>query len=140
MSDQALVSQGSVISIGAVGDSPGELVAIGEVSNINGPNLTRSVIEASDLDSTWAEKLVGIKDGGQVTLDLLCDPADTGGDALRTAYHDGLLRSFEIALSDSPATTFAFDAYVTDLGQSIPFNDKIQRSITITVSGAVVEG
>ena len=43
---------------------------IGQVTGFSGPSMTAAVIDVTALNSTAKEKLIGIYDGGQVTLNV----------------------------------------------------------------------
>jgi len=60
---------------------------IGWVQSFNGPGLSAPVIDITHLQSTAKEKMVGVYDGGQVSLGVLWDNEASG-----TRLHDALVR------------------------------------------------
>ena len=59
------------------------VISIGEVVGFNGPTGSANVIDASHLGSTAKEKMIGLRDEGQITLDCNLAPADSGQVKLR---------------------------------------------------------
>ena len=61
------------------------LATVAQVQNISGPSLSTSPIDVTTHDSTnaWEETVIGILISGEVTLDIVYDPADD--------THDGSL-------------------------------------------------
>ena len=104
------------------------MTAIGQITGFNGPSGSAGVIDVTSLASTAKEKLMGLRDEGQVTLDVLYDPATADAslhNALKEDRATRTLRKFEIALTDQASTvstslpTFhSFDAYVTGYGDN----------------------
>lgn len=138
MSEAAIPTQGTLLKRGN-GASPEVFTALGEVQGITGPNKTRTFIDTTDLDSTWVEGIVGIKDGGEVTFDVQYTGADNEFDNLQDDFDDGVLVNFKIELTDSPATVISFAAYVLAIGGNIPKNDRTVRPVTLRISGPVTE-
>jgi hypothetical protein len=138
MSEAAIPTQGTLLKAGN-GASPEVFTAIGEVQGITGPNKSRTFIDTTDLASSWVEGIVGLKDGGEVTFDVQYTGADAQFDALVTSFNNGTLRNYKVELTDSPATTYSFAAYVLAIGSNVPKNDRVVRPVTLRISGAVVE-
>ena len=110
--------------------------AIGGVISIGGPSGSAPVIDVSTLDSTGAEKLMGLLDEGQVTLECNLLPADAGQVACKVAR---LARTaHEAVITFSDANTATFDAFVTGYSVSGAVNQQLKVTITLEVSGAVV--
>ena len=70
MSSQALVAQGTILSI-ENNDSPATFDAITEIKTFTGPGGSAAVIDVTDLSSTGKEKRMGLKDEGQLSFDLM---------------------------------------------------------------------
>ena len=51
---------------------------VGEVVGFSGPAMTNSVIDVTNLQSTAKEKLVGVYDAGNITLNVNCLVTDGG--------------------------------------------------------------
>lgn len=116
---------------------------IGEVTNISGPGLTRATPEATSMDSTngWQEFIGGLKDGGEVTFEVIYDPVDT-----TLAASSGLLsdidgagqtaaQAWSLVFPDTGNTTWSFNAWLTSVSPAIPVDDKIMLEVTLKVTG-----
>lgn len=138
MSTSALSSQGVTIAVGA--GSPDVPVTIPDVVSINGPSGSATVIDASDLSSTAREKVMGLMDEGQVTLEAHYLPDNAVHEFLRAMRAAKALGSFRITFTDSaPATTFTFNAYVTGFAVAAGVDQLVNVSITLEISGSVTK-
>ena len=139
MSTSALTSQGMTLAIQNTTVSPNAYQTIGEVSNINGPGGSAQVIDVTDLASTAKEKKMGLPDEGQITFDINFIPTDTQHALLRTARSNRTLTSFRITFTDSPATTWTFNAYVTSFPMTNGVDDVTKGNVTLEVTGTITE-
>lgn len=130
-------SQGVTLARGD-GADPEVFTPVAEIISISGPSGSASVIDTSHLGSTFVEKLMGLPDEGQITFECNFVGGDTAQEGLRTDRTSRTLRNFKITLTDDPATTLSFSAYVLSLPLNIAVNDKITQSVTLEVSGQVV--
>jgi predicted secreted protein len=111
---------------------------INGVRNIDGPGLSREYIDTTHQTSAggYREKIPSFKDAGQVSFDLLWDPADTQHEGLISDYEDDVLRDFEKVYPNTGAATWAFSGYVT-FELSAPLDDALMARVVIDISGAV---
>ena len=137
---ETAVAQSTGISITITGH---DMEAIGEVIGFNGPSGSASVIDITNLGSTAKEKMIGLRDEGQISLDLIYDSNAT---ALHTALKDDRAsrtrRIFDIKLTDngtasSQPSAFYFDGYVTGFSLTGAVDDVIKSSLTLEISSAV---
>jgi len=116
---------------------------IGEVVSFGGPGLTASVIDVTSLLSTAKEKLVGVYDGGQVSLSVLFNEQ-----ASVVALHDALIRDmtartkrqFDIVFKgNSTRNTQAvyFGGYVSGFNITGSVDNAIKADITIALASGV---
>ncbi len=119
--------------------SPGNVFAtIAGVTNISGPSRSRETLDVTAHDSPdgYMEFLGGLRDGGEVSLDINYDPAETTHD-LDDDFEDDTPRNYQIVLL--PGTddewTWAFAAVMTGLEDEFPYDDKMQRTVTLKISG-----
>ena len=115
---------------------------IAEVTSIGGPKLARDTIEVTHHQSTdmWREFIKGLKDGGEVSLELNFMPFDTSHNAATTGIladfgDDTTVAAWVLTFPDSGATQWEFDGIVTAFETSEPFDDKLMASVTIKVTG-----
>ena len=120
-----------------VHNSSGVFISVGEVTDITGPGGQAAEIDTTNLSSTAKEYNIGLKDEGQVTLELNYDPSDTGQDRLIALYDAQTSDTFKITLQDSGSETWTFDAYVMGRPITINRDDVVKMSITLRITGAV---
>lgn len=119
------------------GASPEVFASLLELTSINGPSGSASVIDTSSLDTTFATKLIGVLDEGQVSFEGML-LFDAGQDSLITDRAARTLRSFRILLdAASPASFIQFSAYVTTFSPSLAMNAARTVSGTLEISGEV---
>jgi predicted secreted protein len=118
--------------------STGHWVDLAEINSIDGPKKSRATIDVTSLDTTggYKEFIGGFRDGGSVTLPMNFTRATY--ELMNDDFESDDLQNYEILLPDSEATSFEFEAFVTELGLGIPADDKITGDVTLKVSGQVV--
>lgn len=136
MATNAMKSQGVVFKYGD-GGTPEVFANVGEVVSISGPGGSAQVIDATHLASTAKEKIIGLPDEGQVTLEVNLVPGDAGQTQLRNDRLSATRRNYKIVLTDTPATTLSFAAYCMGFTISSGVDSKVSASIQLEVTGAV---
>ena len=133
-----LLSQGTSIWMNDLTASPVAFAAIGQVMTISGPDGSASEIDVTNLASTAKEFVIGLPDEGSVQLEVSFDYASATAmhDKLHTARSSQVLQTFEIRLSDSPATVIAFSAYVVTFSLSLGVDDKVGATYGLRITGA----
>lgn len=117
------------------GESPEVFTAIANVTSIKGPEIKRDTIDVTAHDSTdaWMEFVGGLKDAGEVSLDVNYDPAKH--DVLVADLDDDAPRNYKMVFPDSAGTTWSFAALLTEFSSEAPYDDKLAASLTLKVSG-----
>lgn len=117
------------------GESPEVFTAIANVTNIQAPGLERETMDmtAHDTPDGWREHKGGLKDGGELELEVLYDPADH--DALIADFDDADPRNYKLVFPTTPAKTWTFKAILTGFQAEAPVDDKLTASLTFKVSG-----
>ena len=136
MSSSALETQGVLIKVGDAA-SPEVFSLIPEIVSFDGPGGSASEIDVSDLASTAKEFRLGLKDEGDFTFEMMYLPNDTQHQLLQTARTNRTLTSFEITLTDSPASVMTFSAFVREFSLSGSVDDVIRGNVGLRISGAV---
>lgn len=134
----ALKSQGAAIFRLST-DSPEAYVEIPKCMSIGGPTGSAAVIPTTALDSSAVEKIMGLPDEGQVSLELNWQ-GETSNDvqvALRTDRASQSLITFQIRLTDSPRSRYTFTAYVTNWELSVGVDDVTKVNVTLEITGAI---
>jgi predicted secreted protein len=113
--------------------------AVVNVTNIDGPGMSADTIDVSAHDTgDWRDYVAGPLDGGEVTLRLNFDPgtathANTTG--LLDYFQDRASASYALVFPDN--TTYTFTAYVTAFQPTAPFDEKLEATCTLKITGAV---
>lgn len=115
-------------------------VDVAEVHNISGPSVSRDSIETTHHGSTggFREYTPGLRDGGEVSIDINWLPVNGSHEAIYTQLTSGQSSNsqYRISFPTTPATTFTFSGHVTGFEASAPIDDRLTASVTIKVSGA----
>jgi predicted secreted protein len=138
MTVKAIESQGITLSY-TVG-SPTNFAGIANVTGFSGPGGSASVIDVTNLSSTAKEKLMGLPDEGQFSLDINLDPDDASHQALRNARAARTRTEFKITFSDSTPATATFWGYVLGFAVSGAVDQQVKVAVTIEIDGPVTWG
>jgi len=131
--------KGKGVTLGYAVGTATSYTTIAQIRDVRGPNIDVTDINISNADSPgdWMEYLPGMKDGGEITFDVVYKPA-TG-----TTIH-GLVaqtgNTWQVTLPDNgtaTGSTIRCGGYLKSLGNDVPYNDAITNSATIKVSGGV---
>lgn len=108
---------------------------VADVTNIEVLAIKADTIEATSHDSTghWREFVGGLKDAGELSMDINYDPAVHG-----TIFSNigGAPIKQKITLTDVGAHVVAFNGIITGLKAQAPYDDKLTAVVTVKVSGA----
>ena len=112
---------------------------INKVRNWSGLGGTAPVIDVTNLASTAREKMMGLRDPGELTLGLWYDATDTGQVALQTDAGTRTLRKMVIKWSTVSANGYEakFDAYSGGIDISGAEDGAVEASCQIIVANAV---
>lgn len=117
----------------------GSYTVIANVSDLSGPSRSREAIEVTAHDSPdqYREFVKGLKDGGEVTATINYDPASAQIAALDADFEEDDLRNYQVVILPDTANeyTWQFAALITDLGDSFPVDDRMEREVTFKISG-----
>lgn len=115
-------------------------VQIAEIRDISGPGLSLSFQEVTNLSSTdgWREYIATLLEMTEVTFDLNFLPANA-----TQSYAAGLIKdlvdrtkqAFSITFSNTGATVWSFNAFVTKFSPSAPVEGKLSASVTLRPTG-----
>ncbi|MEU3600879.1 phage tail tube protein [Streptomyces sp. NPDC006798] len=120
------------------GAAPEVFTPIAHVTSVSGPGLSRNTIDVTTHQSpgAWMEFIGGLKDGGEVSIDVNYDPSDH--DALVADFNDPDPRSYRLLFPDPAQTTWTLRSILTGFEPSAPVDDKLSAALTFKVSGAPV--
>jgi len=112
---------------------------IDEVVGFNGPGMSANVIDVSSLQSTAKEKLIGLYDAGQMTLNCNFDVDSPGQRLLRECMVNRTKGILLLQLSTSAtAKSMQMEGYVNGLSVTGAVDQKLTSDVTILISGGVV--
>lgn len=111
----------------------GGFTEIANVTNISGPSTEREDIDVSAHDSPggWMEFVGGMKDPGEVSVDINYDPSVH--DVLMDDYDEDDPRRWEIVWPEG--TTWRFRAFLSGFEPEAPYDDKLEASLSFKVTG-----
>lgn len=136
---KGILSQGVVLAYGD-GGSPSSFTSIGNVTAFSGPGGAAAIIDATNLDSLAKEKMMGLPDEGQFSVDLNYDPDKVDHAYLRNARKARTRLEFRMTLTDATsATNLVFFGYVTGFALSGKVDQLVTAKVTIEIDGAVSE-
>ena len=113
------------------------------VTNISGPGLSVDTedVTSHDQATAWEEHVATILRSGEVTLDIVYDPAAaTHKYAAGGLLYDMVQRtaiSCTLVFSDAAPTTWSFSALVTGFEPSAPIDGYLGASVSLKLTGAV---
>ena len=121
--------------------STGAANLIGEVTDFSGPGGQASIIDVTHLNSTAKEKLVGLRDEGQVSMTLNLSFSDAGQIALRADRASRSRRKCVIKFNDNTTdaakTKAIFDGYCMGFSITGAVDNKVSANAVIEITGAV---
>lgn len=129
------IGHGAAFKRGNADGPPETYTAIAPVISISGPGMSKDAIDVSHLASTerYREFVSGMRDAGEVTIELRFDPGDSDVDNALTDFEADTARSYQIAWADG--STFNFEGILTAWSPETPFDDAMSMSLTYKVTG-----
>lgn len=108
--------------------------AIGSVTNVSGPEIERETYDVTAHDSVdgWREFIGGLKDGGEVSIELNYDPRIH--DTLVEDFEDTEPRDYKMVFPGGMGT-WELKLILTGFSQEAPVDDKLSAELTFKVSG-----
>lgn len=115
--------------------SGGTFATIGNVIMIGPPNATRETPQSTHLLSTerWHEYIGGMKDAGEVSVELDLDPNDATLASLYTDLNTDTAGYYKITFPDS--TAWGLPALISSIAPGEIGFEKMTVSVTMRVTG-----
>ncbi len=114
---------------------------VGEITDFTGPGGQAAVIDVTNLNSTAKDKLVGLRDEGQLSLSLNVNFSDTSQNAIRTDRANRTKRKCIIKFNDSTddktKTKAVMDSYCLGFSVSGSVDAAVKGNAVIEITGAV---
>ncbi|MEU0761580.1 phage tail tube protein [Streptomyces microflavus] len=119
------------------GAGPEVFTAIANVTDITPPAIERETLDVTTHGSPdqWREHIGGLKDGGEVSIDINYDPRIH--DVLVDDLDDPNPRSYKV-LWPGTLGDWSFKAILKGFEPEAPHDDKLAASLTFKVSGKPV--
>lgn len=119
------------------GASSESFVEIADIIGIAPPAMSRDSVETTKHNTTdrYRTFIPGLRDGGEVTLQIQYDPTNTGHGDLYDDFNDDVAHNYQVVLPASIGETWSFSGFLTAMSEETPIDDRVTRSITIKVSG-----
>lgn len=118
------------------GDGAGSetFTAIANVTDITPPGLERETLDVTSHGSpeAWREFIGGLKDGGEVEIEINYDPREHDG--LIADLNDTAPRNYKVVWPQNLGD-WAFKAVMKGFEAEAPHADKLAASVTFKVSG-----
>ena len=137
MPSNAFSGIGTTVLSVVIGSSSEAFVAVAEVKNISGPDISRDFIDVSSLDSAsgYREFIAGFRDAGQVVLTM--NYTLDSYDELKLDFDTDTGRNYQIIFGDVGQTTYDFAGWVVGLNHTVPFDDAVTMECTIKIDGPI---
>lgn len=112
-----------------------------QVTNISGPGLSLDVEDVTTHDSTgaWEEVVATILRSGEVSMDIVYDPATaTHKNAAGGLLADLVARTavtYTLIFTDAATTEWEFEAFVVGFEPDMPHDGALTASVTMKITG-----
>lgn len=110
---------------------------IAQLMGVNGPGVDFADVDTTTMDSSsnYRTFVPGLGDPGEVTLDLMYDPAAASHKILAEAAVNRTQKVFTVYHGSSTGDTDVFTAGVKGIGREIPMDNMITCAVTLKVTG-----
>ncbi len=111
---------------------------IGQVTSISGPDGSIPEVDVTHLSSTGKEFIAGLADWGSVSLEVIFDAATTSTmhEQIWNDFLAGTVTTYQMRLSDSPATTFTMSAYPNQYSLNLGVDEAVRATLGLKITGA----
>ena len=118
------------------------LATVAQITGVTGPSMSLDSVDVTTHDSTSAfeEVVATVLRSGDLSVDIVYDPADDSQDATATtglAYRlkNRVYTNFSITFPDTAGTVWNFNGWITAFEPSEPVDGALTASVTIKVDG-----
>lgn len=114
--------------------TPGTFISVAHVTNVTAPAIERETLDVTAHDSAngYMEFLGGLKNGGEVSIELNYDP--TAHDSLVAHMDTSDPLNYKIKWPGALGE-WAFTAVMTGFAPEAPYDDKLTAEVSFQVSG-----
>ena len=135
MTTQARIGHGTTLALSAAGSVVAPYTSLGEVTSISPPPMTRDIIDATHMESVdgWREFIAGLKDGGEMSVDLNFVPGSATTATLVAMQTEIVPRRARLTFPDG--TDWGFNLFCTGMSPAVPVDDKMTATATFKITG-----
>lgn len=110
-------------------------LAIPQIQDIDGPGGSTDTDEITNHSSPgqFEEFIATVLRSGEVSFPIVHNPANAAHQALDTAWRSKTLDEYVMTYPDG--STWTFDAFVTNFGNTAPVNGHLSKATTLKISG-----
>jgi hypothetical protein len=109
---------------------------VGELTGFSGPNMSAGVIDVTNLQSTAKEKMIGLYDGGQISLNVNWVATNDGQIKLRESLVKRTKGSLLIQLSTATtAQKISLEGYVIGMNVNGAVDNVLKGDFSIAITG-----
>ncbi|MCS7294434.1 MAG: phage tail tube protein [Dehalococcoidia bacterium] len=120
------------------GGNPETFTRIARVTDISGPTISAETADVTNRDSQgWSDVVATTRTAGEVSFDIIWDPAEPTHQVLLNLVDTGALRNFKVVFADE-STAWQLAGYVTSFEINSALDDAMRASVTIAVTGRPV--
>lgn len=117
---------------------------VAQVRDLNGPAAESDQIEVSHRDSRWRRFVAGMRDGGEVTFEVVFDPDHPSHDpadpdSMYAKLENGVVDDYRITFPGAAGatTTAEFEAFVSQFSVKAPLEDGQMADLTLKITGEI---
>lgn len=141
-SDARSTAHASTLTASTIGSTAGG-VQIGQVVAYNGPSGSAGKIDVTSLESTAKQFLMGLRDEGDISLDIIYDPSTVKGhEQLFADRGSRTKRGWIIKVSTGGSTSgdkLGGRGYCTGFSVTGAVDDAVKATMTIAVTGPITQ-
>lgn len=134
----AIESQGLIVFFSTTSaNSTAAAAMLEQVNSVAGPSGAAAVIDVTHLQSTAKEKLLGLRDEGNITLDCNFLATGTVQNKMRDSRSQRTIANIGIGFNDTAKTMAAMECYVSGFSVNAGVDAKLTCAITCEINGPV---
>lgn len=132
----AKTAQGTLLKIGD-GASPEGFTTVPGCQRLSGPDVKVELNDVTSHDSTggFREFLPGLKDGDNVTAEMLWVPSNTVHKGIRVDAYAATLRNWQLVFPDTADDQVDYAGYVTGFPPVANVGEPMRNTLTVKVTG-----
>ncbi len=112
-----------------------KMTEVGDVISFRGPTMSANPIDVTHTLSTAKTKIVGVYNGGNISIELNMGVSDSGQSKMRESFYAHKRSGLMIEVTDS--NLFRMDGYVNFKELSGKVDDSLHASVKMEICGGV---